>query len=138
MQRNTGDITGINAANQRMYLALFGFCDQRIEQNFTQTLPTMLWMNINRVFHRIFIGGPGAESAIAGKTKQLTLLVFQANDRKVSLIFGGKPGPHALYRSDFIVVKGGRIEDGIIKDFKYSLGMLLFSAGDQVHGIFLA
>src|SRR5690606_35151951 len=61
MKRDAGAIAAIDAADHHVILLLFGLGNELLHQQQSQPFAAIIFVNVNRMFHRIFISGPGAK-----------------------------------------------------------------------------
>src|SRR5271165_3735580 len=84
------------------------------------------------MFHGVFVGWPVAKYSVAGETHQFALLRHDADHRKISLAFGLEPVLHRIDGPRFVIVHGGRRDDGIVEDRQH-LVRKRFVACDDFH-----
>ena len=117
VQAEAGIIGSVHTGNDRMQIPFLCSIDQRRQQEFADPFSPLVSGYIDRVFYRIFIGGPGPERAERTEACQPTLR-FGGKDGIAVFLFGFEPGAAHLLRMRVIVIHSRGMKDDVVIDRK--------------------
>jgi hypothetical protein len=133
---DAGEIGPIDAADHRV--VLLGFCggNELLHQGLADALVAVVFVDVEGMFDRVFVGGPGAKGTVAGEAEEflggIDRGVDRANYRIVALAFGFEPGGHSFDRAGLVVVEGGGMDDRLIENVEDRSGVVIVVAGNKV------
>src|SRR5262249_53780944 len=108
-------VRGVDARHHGMQTARPRKLDERAENRRADTAPTVLGSDVDRVFDRVEIGGPGAERTVARKSRHRACF-DPDQDRKVLRALRLEPLPLRLDRARLVIVGRGGVQHSVAVD----------------------
>lgn len=109
------------------------FLNEFLHQNAAQPFATVIFVNVDRVLDRVFVGWPSPERAVAGKAKKLVVWTFKADYGKLVRLLGFEPWDHRIRTAGLVVEQRGRSENCIVEDVENLRCVPVMGAKSDIH-----
>jgi hypothetical protein len=133
VQRNTGRVRDINAADHDVILVFLGRFDQLLQEPRANPFASMIFVYVDRMLHRVLIGRPRPKRSVACEPEEVAERIHSSDDRKSPVLLGFEPPGHTFTCSRLVVIERCRIHDGFIEDIEDRARMGFVSTHDEIH-----
>ena len=132
VQRDARAVRRIDAADHDVMVLLASGVNQPLHERHADAFAALVAVHIDRVLHRVLVGGPGAEGAVAGKAEELAAVDGSDHGESAGLL-RVEPADHGLRRARLVVVERRRADDCIVENLEDRQRVRIVRARDELH-----